>query len=77
MNNEKMSSGKGPTLVKTTLLPGQEQVTVVASLPTNPSCDVPIEQVRISDLLLTFSLLLGKIPLCRPKIIPIRRDISM
>ena len=42
-----MSSGKGLTLVKTTLLPGQEQVTVVASLPTNPSCDVtaniPIE----------------------------------
>ena len=28
MNNENMSSGKGPTLVKTTLLPGQEQVTV-------------------------------------------------
>ena len=35
-----MSSGKGLTLVKTTLLPGQERVTVVASLPTNPSCDV-------------------------------------
>ena len=35
-----MSSGKGLTLVKTTLLPGQEWVTVVASLPTNPSCDV-------------------------------------
>ena len=40
MNNENMSSGKGLTLVKTTLLPGQERVTVVASLPTNPSCDV-------------------------------------
>ena len=35
-----MSSGKGLTLVKTTLLPGQERVTVVASLPTSPSCDV-------------------------------------
>ena len=40
MNNENMSSGKGLTLVKTTLLPGQEWVTVVASLPTNPSCNV-------------------------------------
>ena len=40
MNNENMSSGKGLTLVKTTLLPGQERVTVVASLPTSPSCDV-------------------------------------
>ena len=28
------------TLVKTTLLPGQNGVTVVASLPTNPSHDV-------------------------------------
>ena len=35
-----MSSGKGLTLVKTTFLPGQERVTVVASLPTNQSCDV-------------------------------------
>ena len=47
MNNENMSSGKGLTLVKTTLLSGQERVTVVASLPTSPSCDVtaniPIE----------------------------------
>ena len=40
MNNENMSSGKGLTLVKTTLLPGQERMTVVASLPTNQSCDV-------------------------------------
>ena len=40
MNNENMSSGKGLTLVKTTLLSGQERVTVVASLPTNQSCDV-------------------------------------
>ena len=40
MTNENMSSGKGRTLVKTTLLPGQERVTVVASLPTNQSCDV-------------------------------------
>ena len=40
MNNENMSSGKGLTLVKTTLLPGQERVTVVASLPTTPSGDV-------------------------------------
>ena len=37
-----MSSGtcKGLTLVKTMILPGQERVTVVASLPTSPSCDV-------------------------------------
>ena len=35
------------------------------------------QQVRIYTPLLTFSLLLGKIPLCRRKIIPIRRDISM
>ena len=35
-----MSSGKGQALVKTTLSPGQERVTEVASLPTNPSCDV-------------------------------------
>ena len=35
-----MSSGKGLTLVKTTLLPGQERLIVVASLPTSPSCDV-------------------------------------
>ena len=40
MNNENMSSGKGLTPVKTALLPGQERVTVMASLPTNPSCDV-------------------------------------
>ena len=40
MNNENMSSGKGLTLVKTTLLSGQERVTVVASLPTNLSRDV-------------------------------------
>ena len=40
MNNENISSGKGLTLVKTTLLPGQARVIVVASLPTNPSCDV-------------------------------------
>ena len=36
-----------------------------------------LKQVRIYTLLLTFSLLLRKIPLCRPKIIPIRWDISM
>ena len=36
-----------------------------------------LQQVRIYTPLLTFSLLLGKIPLCCPKIIPIRRDISM
>ena len=37
--NENTSSGKELTLIKTTLLPGQERVTVVASLPTNPSRD--------------------------------------
>ena len=46
-----MSSGKGLTHVKTTLLPGQERVTVVASLPTNLICDVtaniPIKQKKI------------------------------
>ena len=36
-----------------------------------------VRQVRIYTALLTFSLLLGKIPLYRPKMIPIRRDISM
>ena len=35
-----------------------------------------INQVRIYTPLLTFSLLLRKMPLCRPKIIPIHRDIS-
>ena len=40
MNSENISSGKGLTLVKTTLLPGQERVIVVASLPTTPSGDV-------------------------------------
>ena len=35
-----MSSGKGLTLVKTTLLLGNNRVTAVASLPTNLSCDV-------------------------------------
>ena len=48
-----MSSGKGLTLVKTTLLPGQERVTVEASLPTNPSCDVtaniPIEKTALYE----------------------------
>ena len=38
--NKNTSSGKWLTLVKTTLLPGQNRVTVVASLPTNQSCDV-------------------------------------
>ena len=55
MNNENMSSGKGLTLVKTTRLPGQERVTVVASLPTNLSCDVtadiPITHFVILKLL--------------------------
>ena len=35
-NDEKMSSGKEPTPVKTTRLPDQARVIVVASLPTNP-----------------------------------------
>ena len=38
--NENTSSGKWLTLVKTTLLPGKNRVTVVASLPTNLSRDV-------------------------------------
>ena len=40
INNESTSSGNYPTLVKTTLLMGQYGVTVVASLPTSPSCDI-------------------------------------
>ena len=47
-----MSSGEGLTLVKTTLLPGQNGVTVVASLPINPSCDVtaniPIPKLNLT-----------------------------
>ena len=35
-----MSSGKLPTLVNTTLLPGKKGVMAVASLPTSPSRDV-------------------------------------
>ena len=38
--NENTSSGKWLTLLKTMLLPGQNRVTVVASLPTNQSRDV-------------------------------------
>ena len=48
-----MSSGKGLTLVKTTLLPGHNGVTAVAFLPTNPSCDVtaniPILKVGVTS----------------------------
>ena len=52
MNNENMSSGKGLTLVKTTLLPGQERVTLVASLPTTPSGDVTANiPIAILDLI--------------------------
>ena len=40
-------------------------------------CLIWLTQVEISTPLLTFSLLLGTIPLCRPKIIPTHRDISM
>ena len=47
-----MSSGKWPTLIKTTLLRGQARVIVAASLPTNPSRDVRLKiptvwQVRL------------------------------
>ena len=49
-----MSSGKEPTSVKITLLPGQARVIVVASLPTNPSRDVtlkiPIEHVDNTEM---------------------------
>ena len=58
MNNENMSSGKGLTIVKTTLLPGQERMTVVASLPTNPSCDVtaniPIDTQLIDKVIFSY-----------------------
>ena len=37
---ENKINGKLPTLVKTTLLPGHNGVSVVASLPTNQSRDV-------------------------------------
>ena len=40
INNENTSSGKWLTFVKTTLLPGHNGVSVVASLPTNQSRDV-------------------------------------
>ena len=62
MNNENMSSGKGLTLVKTTLLPGQERVTVVASLPTSPSCDVTanISIVQLFDGLCDCDVIMKK-----------------
>ena len=43
---------------------------------TGSLCVSRHEQVEISTLLLTFSLLLKKIPLCHPKIIPLPQDIS-
>ena len=43
INNENTSSGKEPTPVKTTLLPGEVRVIVVASMPTNPSRDVTLK----------------------------------
>ena len=43
ISNENTSSGKESTPVKATLLPGQARVIVVASLPTNPSCDVTLK----------------------------------
>ena len=43
IHNENASSGKEPTPVKSTLLPGQARVIVVASLPTNPSRDVTLK----------------------------------
>ena len=50
INNENTSSGNWLTLIKTTLLPGQARVTVLVSLPTNPSRDVtlkiPIEGIH-------------------------------
>ena len=69
MNNENMSSGKGLTLVKTTLLPGQERVTVVASLSTNQSCDVtaniPIAKIGLSEnLTRLYSSIFAKISRC-------------
>ena len=36
IHNENTKSGKEPSLVKNTVLQGQERVTVVTSLPTNP-----------------------------------------
>ena len=49
------------------------------SIINTPEDMSQVKQVEIYTLLLTFSLLLWRIPLCRPKIIPIpvRRDISM
>ena len=43
INNENTSSGKWQTFIKTTLLPGQKRVIVVASLPTDPSRDVSLK----------------------------------
>ena len=49
------------------------------SIINTPEDMSQVKQVEIYTLLLTFSLLLWKIPLCRPKMIPIPalRDISM
>ena len=41
--NKAMSSGNEPTPVKTTLLPSQVRLIVVASLPTNPRLDVTLK----------------------------------
>ena len=43
INKENTSLGKEPSPVKTTLLPGQACLIVVASLPTNPSRDVMLK----------------------------------
>ena len=55
INNENTSSGKLLTLVKTTLLPGHNGVSVVASLPTSQSRDVtaniPIQMYFIFEYL--------------------------
>ena len=55
-NNENMSSGKGPTLLKTTLLPGRNGVTVVASLPTKQSRDVTANIPKVHYWLVTWQM---------------------
>ena len=55
INTENMSSGKLPSLVKTTLLPGQNGTTAMAFLPTNPSRDVtaniPIDSYNLMRII--------------------------
>ena len=69
------SEGSSPTGDRTRVARLAVQYSTDWATPS--SCNGRLKQVEIYTPLLTFSLLLGKIPLCRPKIIPIHQDISM